>query len=83
MLPRDLGIGRPPIISAAVRLHLDCAHGFQTLDDNCEVFYQMSEMYHPGLAHGARWNDPAFGIRWPVSGPFVSQRDAHYPDFTP
>lgn len=59
------------------------AHGFQTLEDSCEVFYQMSEMYHPGLAHGVRWNDPAFGIRWPVADPFVSQRDAHYADFEP
>jgi len=60
-----------------------CAHGFQTLEDNCEVFYQMSEAYHPEFARGLRWNDPAFGIRWPDPGPFVSQRDAHYPDFAP
>jgi len=59
------------------------AHGFQTLEDNCEVFYQMSEMYHSGLARGVRWNDPAFAIRWPVADPFVSQRDAHYPDLDP
>ena len=59
------------------------AHGFQTLEDNTEVFYQMSETYHPGLAHGVRWNDPAFAIRWPVADPIVSRRDGDYPDFVP
>ena len=59
------------------------AHGFQTLEDDTEVFYQMSETYHPGLAHGVRWNDPAFAIRWPVADPIVSRRDADYPDFVP
>lgn len=57
------------------------AHGFQTLEDNCEVFYQMSEMYHPNLARGLRWDDPALAIRWPIPAPFVSHRDAHYADF--
>ncbi len=59
------------------------AHGFQTLEDDTEVFYQMSETYHPGLAHGVRWNDPAFAIRWPVADPIVSRRDADYPEFVP
>ena len=58
-----------------------CAHGFQTLEDNSEVFYQMSEAYHPESARGLRWNDPAFAIRWPLANPIVSQRDAAYPDF--
>lgn len=40
------------------------AHGFQTLEDNTEVFYQMSEFYHPDCATGVRWDDPTFGIRW-------------------
>ena len=60
-----------------------CAHGFQTMEDNSEVFYQMSETYRPELARGVRWNDPAFAIRWPVANPFISQRDAHFPDFEP
>jgi dTDP-4-dehydrorhamnose 3,5-epimerase len=59
------------------------AHGFQTLEDNCEVFYQISETYHPDLARGVRWNDPAFTIGWPIAGPFVSHRDANYADFEP
>src|SRR5438094_5862230 len=49
-----------------------CAHGFQTLADNSEVFYQMSEMYRPESARGIRWNDPAFAICWPRGKPIVS-----------
>ena len=45
-----------------------CAHGYQTLEDNTEIFYQMSEFYHPEAARGIRWNDPAFGIQWPDGG---------------
>jgi dTDP-4-dehydrorhamnose 3,5-epimerase len=58
-----------------------CAHGFQTLEDECEVFYQMSTLYHAPSARGARWNDPAFAIEWPVANPILSDRDASYPDF--
>lgn len=58
-----------------------CAHGFLTLEDNCEVFYQMSEFYHPEMARGVRWDDPAFGIEWPGKVEVISARDASYPDF--
>jgi dTDP-4-dehydrorhamnose 3,5-epimerase len=57
------------------------AHGFQTIDDNTEVFYQMSEFYHPGSSRGVRWNDPAFGIVWPDDIRVISDRDRQYPDF--
>ncbi|MBC7804182.1 MAG: dTDP-4-dehydrorhamnose 3,5-epimerase [Candidatus Parcubacteria bacterium] len=57
-----------------------CAHGFQTLEDGSEVFYQMTERYRGNLATGVRWNDPAFAIRWPVTSPVLSPRDANYPD---
>lgn len=57
------------------------AHGFLTLEDNCAVFYQMSEVYHPESAAGVRWNDPAFGIDWPGDIMEISHRDRHYPDF--
>jgi dTDP-4-dehydrorhamnose 3,5-epimerase len=53
------------------------------LSDDTELFYQMSEFYDPALASGVRWNDPAFGIRWPVDRPIMSERDAAYPDFQP
>jgi dTDP-4-dehydrorhamnose 3,5-epimerase len=56
------------------------AHGFQTLVDRSEVLYHMTEVYHPGLARGARWNDPAFGIDWLIADPILSPRDAAYPD---
>lgn len=57
------------------------AHGFQTLEDGSEVFYQMSEMYRPEAARGIRWNDPLFGILWPLGKPIISPRDAAYRDF--
>lgn len=59
------------------------AHGFQTLMDDSEVAYQMAEFYMPELARGVRWNDPAFGIAWPIDPPFLSDRDASYPDYLP
>lgn len=56
------------------------AHGFQTLEDNTEVFYQMSEFYHPECARGVRWDDPAFGIEWPeVEKRIICDRDLNYP----
>jgi dTDP-4-dehydrorhamnose 3,5-epimerase len=58
------------------------AHGFQTLADETEVFYQMSATYVPALGGGVRWNDPAFGIAWPAAGQrIMNERDANYPDF--
>lgn len=59
------------------------AQGFLTLKDNTEVFYQMSEFYSPQSARGVRWNDPAFGIRWPFDPIVILKRDASYPDFKP
>jgi dTDP-4-dehydrorhamnose 3,5-epimerase len=57
------------------------AHGFLTLDDNTEVFYQMSEFYAPAYARGVRWNDPAFHIEWPIDVCVIADRDRNYPDF--
>jgi dTDP-4-dehydrorhamnose 3,5-epimerase len=57
------------------------AHGFQTLADDTEVFYQMSEFYSPEHARGIRWNDPQFGIKWPTEVQVISHRDDSYPDF--
>jgi dTDP-4-dehydrorhamnose 3,5-epimerase len=59
------------------------AHGFQTLTDGTEVFYQISESYWPDLARGVRWDDPAFGIEWPIPDPILSRRDRTFPDHTP
>jgi dTDP-4-dehydrorhamnose 3,5-epimerase len=55
-----------------------CAHGFQTLADDSEVLYQMSEFYHPDLARGVRWDDPRLGIKWPLLDPILSERDRSY-----
>lgn len=57
------------------------AHGFQTLDDNTELFYQMSEFYVPESARGVRWDDPAFGIQWPPDERTIADKDRAYPDF--
>ncbi|MCY7332466.1 MAG: dTDP-4-dehydrorhamnose 3,5-epimerase [Pseudanabaena sp. CAN_BIN31] len=54
------------------------AHGFQTLDDNSEVFYQMSNFYHPESARGIRWNDPEFQLEWQIESKIISERDLSY-----
>lgn len=72
-------------LSSANRLALyipaGCAHGFQTLEDNCEVAYQISEFYHPECSRPVRWNDRAFGIEWPLPVTVMSAADQTYPDF--
>lgn len=59
------------------------AHGFQTLEDETEVFYQMSDFYAPEYARGFRWDDPAFGIDWPPAAErVISDRDRNFPSFS-
>jgi dTDP-4-dehydrorhamnose 3,5-epimerase len=58
-----------------------CAHGFLTLEDQTEVFYQMSEFYSAESARGVRWDDPAFQIAWPAKIEVISERDTTYADF--
>lgn len=65
----------------AVYVPAGCALGFQTLEDETEVLYQMSTFYTPEYARGFRWNDPAFGLQWPEDERIILQRDASYPDF--
>ena len=58
------------------------AHGYQTLNDDTEVFYQVSQYYNPEFEQGVRWNDPAFGIQWPVTqAAIISDKDENWPDF--
>lgn len=57
------------------------AHGFQTLEDNTEVFYHMSEFYHPECARGIKWNEPRLGIEWPADERIISTKDCQYADF--
>ena len=58
-----------------------CAHGFQSLADDTEVSYLLTEEFRTGRDLGVRWNDPAFGIQWPAPCTIISDRDASYPDF--
>ena len=57
------------------------AHGFVTLEEESEILYAMDTPYSAGHARGARWNDPAFGIDWPVAPELISARDRDWPDF--
>jgi dTDP-4-dehydrorhamnose 3,5-epimerase len=65
----------------AVYVPAGVAHGFQTLADDTEIFYEISVPYTPSHAAGVRWNDPAFGIAWPDRDPIISGRDRSYPDY--
>jgi len=56
------------------------AHGFQTLEDDTEIVYQMSEFYQPGAAKGLRWNDLRLGINWPDARRIMSEKDQAYPN---
>jgi dTDP-4-dehydrorhamnose 3,5-epimerase len=58
------------------------AHGFQTLADGTEIFYQISTEYQPALSRGIRWNDPRIGIRWPLARAILSDRDRALPELT-
>lgn len=60
-----------------------CAHGFQTLEDDTEVLYQLSTPYVPEAARGLRWDDPGLAIRWPLEPTVLSDRDRSFPDHDP
>lgn len=60
-----------------------CAHGFLTLVDDCELVYLMGAPYEPSAGRGVRWDDPAFGVIWPMPPVVMAPRDAEYPDFRP
>lgn len=57
------------------------AHGFQTLEDNTEVFYQMSEFYHCECARGVRWDDKEIGVKWALEEKIISEKDKSYEKF--
>jgi dTDP-4-dehydrorhamnose 3,5-epimerase len=67
----------------ALHVPAGVAHGFQTLDDGCEVHYQIGARYVPEACRGVRWDDPAFAIEWPAptGARTISERDRGYPDF--
>ncbi|MGD6934010.1 MAG: dTDP-4-dehydrorhamnose 3,5-epimerase [Candidatus Bathyarchaeia archaeon] len=57
----------------------ECAHGYQTLEDNSEIYYLTSGFYAPKLAFGARYNDPLFNIKWPSPVTVISEQDRNWP----
>jgi dTDP-4-dehydrorhamnose 3,5-epimerase len=75
------GIELTAINRSSLYVPKDFAHGFQTLADDSEVFYQMSAPYVPGSGTGVRWNDPAFSIEWPSAERIIIARDREYADF--
>jgi dTDP-4-dehydrorhamnose 3,5-epimerase len=62
----------------AIYIPAGCAHGFQTLLENTVVYYQMNEFYHPECARGIRYDDPSFGIEWPINKITISDKDSNY-----
>ncbi len=58
-----------------------CAQGYITLVDDTEIYYHTSEFYAPEAASGVRWDDPAFGIEWPLEPTVISDVDSNWPDF--
>jgi dTDP-4-dehydrorhamnose 3,5-epimerase len=58
-----------------------CAHGFITLEDDTIVRYDMSEFHAPGSARGVRFDDPAFGIEWPLAPTVISPGDLAFPPY--
>jgi len=58
-----------------------CAHGYVSLRDDTELSYSTSQFYAPEAAHGVRFDDPAFDIRWPVAASIISAQDCSWPDF--
>ena len=67
--------------SRSVYIPEGIAHGYQTLEDNTEVFYQISQFHEPQYARGVRWDDPRFGIQWPLTDPVISEKDRNHADW--
>jgi dTDP-4-dehydrorhamnose 3,5-epimerase len=59
------------------------AHGFQTLEDETEIFYEIGETYSPEHARGLRWNDPAYKIRFPLPITVIAPKDLSFADYRP
>ena len=80
---KHFGVELSSRLSNALYIPPQFAHGFQTIEDDSEVLYQMTDFHAPELAYGFRWNDPAFNIDWPLrAGITIAERDAGYPDFS-
>ncbi|MDJ0792500.1 MAG: dTDP-4-dehydrorhamnose 3,5-epimerase [Acidimicrobiia bacterium] len=79
---RWVGVELTPQNRWALAVPAGCAHAYQALEDDSEIIYTASAPFEPGVEIGARWNDPAFGITWPISeGVIVSEKDESWPDY--
>jgi dTDP-4-dehydrorhamnose 3,5-epimerase len=76
---RHMGVTLDAERRNAVYIPHGLAHGFQTLVDDCDVLYMMTDFYRPELAAGVRFDDPAFGIEWPLEVTCIAERDRTYP----
>ena len=77
-----VGAELTPSNRLAMAVPAGCAHAYQALEDDSEVLYTASAPYVPGVEIGARWNDPSFGIAWPImESVIVSEKDQNWPDF--
>ena len=77
-----VGVELTPQNRRALAVPAGCAHAYQALEDDSEIIYTASAPFEPGVEIGARWNDPAFGITWPISdGVIVSEKDESWPDY--
>ncbi len=65
----------------AVHIAPGCANAFMTLEDNCLIHYYCSESYNQPFERGIRWNDPAFGFKWPAEPTVISDKDKNHPDY--
>jgi dTDP-4-dehydrorhamnose 3,5-epimerase len=79
---RSFGLDLDAEGAVALYLAPGLAHGFLTLEDDCDVLYQMDRLYRPGFDAGLRWNDPAFAYDWPAPPAVIDARDGTWPDFT-
>lgn len=79
---RSIGVELTRENRCAVYVPPGCAHGFQTLEDDTELLYLISEFYDPSLQSGVRWDDPGIEIDWPLEPTVLSERDRGFPDFT-
>jgi dTDP-4-dehydrorhamnose 3,5-epimerase len=78
---RWISVELTPENSQALYIPEGVAHGFQTLADDTDVMYFISQEHSPAHARGVRWDDPAFAIAWPSDVRTMNERDRTYPDF--
>lgn len=80
---RSFGLELAGDSNVALYLGPGIAHGFMTLSDDAELFYQISVAYAPSAARGVRWDDALFKIAWPMAPSVIAERDENYPDYVP